>query len=172
MNITSTVESHCLSDFSFQVSQVGNGRGGNVRNAVGHSDQRNVFTLAEGVAGMFADNLGGCRTDSRRRGRRALNTGVHIAFVVIADVKHVVVSFEHAGQAAETDVGCTAVAALSDHSNQRFTGLLSLDACNRCHTGSDSSRVAEKRMEPGQLPAVFRIRGGEYFQTAGGVGGN
>lgn len=133
---------------------------------------RYVFTLAEGVAGMLADNLCGSRTDSRRRSGRALNTCVHIAFVVVADVKHVVVSFEHAGQASETDISRTAVTALSDYTDERFAGFFCLDACNCGHTGTDSGRVAEKRMKPGKLPAGFRIRCGEYFQATCGVSSN
>ena len=135
-----------------------------------HGDQRNVFALTEGVAGVLADNLCGCRADCRRRSGRTLNARVHIALVVVADVKNVVVSFEHTGQATETDISCTAVATLGNHTNQRFAGFFGFDAGNRGHTGSNSSRIAEKGMEPGKLPAGFRIRCGENFQTAGGVG--
>jgi hypothetical protein len=44
----------------------------------------------------------------------ALHAGVHVASVVVADVEHVVVALEHAGEAAEADVGGAAVAALGD----------------------------------------------------------
>jgi hypothetical protein len=50
-------------------------------------------------------------------GRRAgaLDAGVHVGLVVVADVEDVVVALEHPGEATEADVDGAAVAALGDH---------------------------------------------------------
>lgn len=81
------------------------------------------------------------RARGRRRRRTALDTGVHVAAVVVANVKHVVVALEHARQAAEADVGGAAVAALGDNADVFGDfALLALDLHRRSDAGNGSHR--------------------------------
>jgi hypothetical protein len=95
---------------------------------------------------------------------------VHVAAVVVADVEHVVVALEHAGQAAEADVGGAAVAALGDDADIAALAFLLLDLDRRGDAGGDRRGVAEQRMDPRNLPGGFRVGRGEDFEAAGGVG--
>ena len=67
------------------------------------------------VARLGADRLGGGGAGGGRGGAGALHAGVHVRLVVVADVQHVVVALEHAGQAGHADVDRAAVAALGHH---------------------------------------------------------
>ncbi len=108
------------------------------------------------------------RARGRRRRARALHAGVHVRLVVVADVEHVVVALEHAGQAAEADVGGAAVAALRDHAD--------VAAALHAHRGGDAGRhrrrIAEQRVDPRDLPRRLRIRRREHLEAAGGVDGD
>jgi hypothetical protein len=132
---------------------------------VGHRDPRQVLALAERVARIFTDGLGGGGPRGRGSGPRALDAGVHVGLVVIADVEHVVVALEHPGQAAETDVDGPTVATLRDHPHVAAAHRL---VCRRdagCHCG----RVAEQRVQPGDPPRGFRVGRREHLEAAGRV---
>mgnify|MGYP003694499833 CR=1 FL=1 len=104
----------------FEIAQVRDARGRDVRNAVRHRDQRHVLAGPEDVARRSRPDRR--RRRGARRGRRragALHAGVHVGLVVVADVEHVVVALEHPRQAAEADVGRAAVAALRDRRARR-----------------------------------------------------
>src|SRR5205807_1860122 len=111
------VHAHRAVHFVLQVAQVGHGRGGHVGDLVRHRDPGHVLALPEHVAGRRADGRrgGGARGRWRRAG--ALHAGVHVRLVVVTDVEHVVVTFEHAGQTGEADVDGAAVAALAHDSD-------------------------------------------------------
>ena len=69
-----------------------------------HRDQRHALALAEHTARFIANGWRGRCAGGGRRGAGALHAGVHIRFVVIADVEHIVVALKHAREAAEPDV--------------------------------------------------------------------
>ena len=127
-----------------------------------------VLAGAEDVARRVADRGRGRRARGRRRGAGALHAGVHVGLVVVADVEHVVVALEHAGQAAEADVGGAAVAALGDHAHL----VPALDPHRGGNAGGDRGGVAEQRVQPGDLPGRLGIGRGEHLEAAGGVDGD
>ena len=114
LQIARAVQDHRLFDLGLQIVQIGHGGGGDIGDFMRHGDQRHVLALAELGAGFGAKWLRGGRARGGRRGRRPLHPGVHVAFVVVADVKHIIVALEHAGKAAKADVGGAAIAALRD----------------------------------------------------------
>ena len=122
---------------------------------------------------MRAHCHGGCRARTHGCSGAALHAGVHVGLVVIADVEHIVVALEHAGEAAKANVGGAAIAALCNHAHiVRGAILLRLDL--ECCGNARSHRrcIAEQRMDPGQLPGGFRIGRAEHFQATGGIGCN
>ena len=117
LDIARAVNAHRLGHLALEVVQVGDGRGRDIGNAVRDRDLRHELAGAEDVARLLAHRRRRRGARRRRRRRRALHAGVHVGFVVVADVEHVVVALEHAGQAAEADIGRAAVAALGDHAH-------------------------------------------------------
>src|SRR5262249_47674164 len=114
VQVAGAVEVHRPGRLVLQVAQVRHGGGGHVGDLVRHRDQRHVLALAEPVARLAPHRLGGGGAGGGRGGAGALHAGVHVGLVVVADVQHVVVALEHAGQAGEADVDRAAVAALPD----------------------------------------------------------
>ena len=165
VDVARAVDAHRLDHLALEVVQVGDGRGRDIGNAVRDRDLRHALAGAEHVAGLGTDRRRGRGARGRRRRRGALHAGVHVAFVVVADVEHVIVALEHAGQAAEADIGRAAVAALRDGAHLGAA----LDAHRRRNAGGDRRGIAEQRMQPGDLPRRFRIGRGEHFEAAGGV---
>ncbi len=127
--------------------------------------QRQVLALAEARAGRFADRHRRVGARGWRRRRRTLHARVHVRLVVVADVEHVVVAFEHAGQAAEADVGGAAVAALRDDPHV----VLALHAQRRSDARAHGGRIAEQRVDPGNLPRGLGVRCREHLEAARGV---
>ena len=117
------------------------------------------------LPGSGADGRCGGRARGRRRRTGALYAGVHVRLVVVADVQHVVVAFEHARQAAQSDVDGAAVAALADHADV----VAPLRPQRRGDPRGDRGSVAEQRVQPGHLPRCLRVRGREHLQATGGV---
>ena len=165
VQVAGAVEVHRPGGLVLQVAQVGHGGGGHVGDLVRHRDQRGVLALAEPVARLGPDSLGGGGARGRRGGSGALHAGVHVRLVVVADVLHVVVALEHPGQAGHADVDRTAVTALADHPDVGAPCGLQ----GRGDPGGDRRRVPEQRVQPGDLPGRFGERGGEDLQAAGRV---
>src|SRR5450631_2334505 len=161
VNVARAVNPHRVLDLALEVAKIGNARRRDVGNAVRHRDARNVFAGAEDIArrGPHCRGRGGTR--GRRCRARALHTRVHVRLVVVTDIEHVVVAFEHARQAAEADVGRAAVTALRNNACRRVPehALCGGDA------GRDRGRIAEKRVNPWNLPRSLRIRRREHFKA-------
>ena len=164
MEVARAVQRHRVLDLRLEVVQVGDGRGRDVRNLVGHRDQRNVLALAEMVAGISVDRLrvGGARTGRRRT--RALHAGVHVRLVVVTDVEHVVAALEHPREGAEADVDGAAVTTLGDDAL-----VASLHPERRRDAGRHGGGVREERVDPRQLPRRLRVRRREDLEATGRV---
>ena len=168
VDVARAADAHGFGDLVFQVTQVRHRGRGDIRNLMRHRNLRQVLALTEDIAGIGADRHRRGRAGRRWRGAGALHASVHVGLVVVADVKHIVVAFEHARQAAKANVGGAAVAALGDNAHI----AAALDAHSRRNAGGHGSSVAEQRVDPRHLPRCFRVRCGEHFQTASGVGGD
>src|SRR5262249_38025996 len=142
--------------------------GRDVWDAMRDSDLGDALTLPKEVAWLLAEGR-------RRRGpcgwrscRRALHARVHIAFVIVANVKNVIIALEHARQTLEANVGCAAIPTLGNRSR--------LGAAFHSHggrnTGGNGCRIAEQRMQPRNLPRRFGIRGGEHLEASRGIDGD
>ena len=94
--------------------QVGDGGGRDIGDVVGHRDGGRFLPVPNTLPGAVANGRRRGRAGRWRRRRGALHAGVHIGFVVVADVEHVIVALEHAGEAAEPDIGRAAIPALRD----------------------------------------------------------
>ena len=97
-----------LFDLAQQVGQVTDARGGRVRHLVRRHDLGEVL-LARGLAGRRRAG-----TRHVRRRRRLLRAGVHVAFVVEADVDEILVALGGRRQALEADVVGAAIAREDD----------------------------------------------------------
>ena len=95
MDVARAVEVHRSGDLGFEVTELRDGRGGHV------GDLRRAIAIS-GALLPWPKELPGCpprgsvvavRAAWRRAG--ALDTGVHVALVVVADVEHVVAALEH-----------------------------------------------------------------------------
>ncbi len=166
MDVARAAKFHRVLHLGFKVVQVRNRGGRDVRDLVRHGDGGDELALAEFIAGMRAHRHGGGSARCRRRGGRALHAGIHVRLVVVADVQHIIVALEHAGQATEPDVGGAAVAALCDHPHV----VAALYLQRRRDAGCHRCGVAEHRVHPWHLPGRFGIRRGKHFQAAGGIG--
>ncbi|OIQ70809.1 hypothetical protein GALL_475770 [mine drainage metagenome] len=168
MNIARAMDRHGLFDLVFKIAQVGHRGGRDIGNLMCHGNLRHIFTLTKLIAGVRAHDHGGGGTRSRWGSAGALHTGVHVGLVVIADIEHIVIAFEHPRQAAKTDVGRAAVAALRNHSDIAATFGLH----RRSDTGGHRCSITKQRVNPRHLPRRFRIGRGENFQATGCIGGN
>ena len=168
MQIARAMNAHRLDYLVLEVVQIGDRGGGDIGDAVSDGDLGHALAGAENIARLrtHGRRRGGARRRRRRRG--TLYAGVHIGFVIVADIEHVIVALEHAGQAAEADVGGAAIAALRNcaHLGPAF------HAHGGGNAGRDRGGIAEQRMQPWSLPRGFRIGRGEHFQAAGGVNGD
>ena len=165
MNVACAMHAHRLGDFVFEIVQISHGGSGDIGNVVCHGNLRHVLALAENVAWLRPHRHGGRGTCGWRRGAGALHACVHVSLAVVADVEHVIVALEHAGQAAETDVGGAAVSALGNHAHI----VAPLDFHRRSNARGDRCGVTEYRMYPWNLPRGFRVGCGKHFQAACGI---
>jgi hypothetical protein len=161
MDVACAVNAHRLDDLALQVVEVGDRCSRDIGNAVGHRDLRHALAGAEHVAGLRSHRRRGGGAGGGRRRRRALHTGIHVGFVIVADVEHIIVALEHSRETAEADVRRSTVAALRNGSHFG----VSLDA-HRCrNAGGNRGGVAEQRMQPGDLPGGLGVRRCEYFEA-------
>jgi len=124
-------------------------------------DERQVL-LPLALAADFFRRSRGCT--GKRSGARTLDAGVGVAFVVVADVNHVLVALHGAGQGAEADVKGGTVAADADH------GALLAKVLERAgHARGDCGDVFEKRVDVGDRPRGLGIRSRDDFHAARGV---
>ncbi len=85
------------------------------------------------------------------RGARALDAGVHVSFVVVADVDHFVAALQGARERLQADIGGAAVAGHADHRDLALGQLALLDQnlkrrlYARSHRGGVFKRVRESR---------------------------
>ena len=157
MDVACAVHAHRLFNLALQIPKVRYRRGCDIRNAVRHGDERHVLALTPLIARFAPGNLRGGRSCRRRRCRRTLHAGIHIGLVVVADIEHIVITLKHARKAAEADIGRAAVAAHGNDPRRLRSFLFGPGPECGGHAGGDCGRIAEKRMEPGKLPARFRI---------------
>ena len=94
VNVACAVEAHRLRHFALQVVKIGHGGGRDIGNAVGHRDPGHALACAEHVAG-FRPTTSVVAVRAAGGGGRALHAGIHIAFVVVANIEHVVIALEH-----------------------------------------------------------------------------
>ena len=168
MDVARAVQGHRVLHLRLEIPQVGDRRSGDIWDLVGERDQRHELSLPPGGAGMIADRLSRRGPRRRRCRRRSLDSGVHVALVVVTDVEHVVAPLEHARQAPEPDVDGAAVTALADHT---CLGV-ALGTQRGGDPAGDRAGVAEQRVQPGQPPRGLWIGRGEHLQAAGRIGGD
>ncbi len=107
MDITRSMNTHPFRNFCLQVMEVGDGSRGHIRNAMRHGNAGKVFANPYRIPRFRSYGLGSIGPCSRWGGARALNPGVHIGLIVIADIQHVIIAFEHSGKTTKSDVhGC------------------------------------------------------------------
>ena len=116
-----------------------------------------------------AGRRGGC-IGKARRGRRTLDTGVHIRLVVIAEVHHIVPALHRTGERLEADVVGAAVAA----DGEELVGVIQLALAfehivSRLDAAAGRGRVLEGRVDIGILPRGVGIQEGRNLQTRGRV---
>ena len=75
---------------------------------------------AKNVTGFRAKGRCGGGARGRRSRRGPLHARIHVAFVIVANVEHIVVALEHARKTLEANVGRATVAALRDDAYMRL----------------------------------------------------
>ena len=116
-----------------------------------------------------AGRRGGRARKARRRGR-ALDAGVHVRLVVVAEIYHVVAALHRAGERLEADVVGAAVAA----DGEELVGIVDLalaleDIVSRLDAAAGRRRILEGRMDVAVLPCGVRIQEGGNLEAAGRV---
>ena len=152
-------------DLVLEVAQFRHRGGGDVGDLVRDSQQGDVLSLAEHVSRLRADGLGGGGSCPGRSGARALDTGVHVALVVVTDKEHVVVALEHARQAPEPDVHRAAVTGLGHDPD--IGAPLGLQGGG--HPGRHRGRVGKQGVQPRNTPGRLGVRCREHLETSRGV---
>ncbi len=89
----------------------------------------------------------------KRSKARALHPGVHVGFIVVANIEHIVAPFEHTADALKTYVRRAAVSSLGDDVHrplsQRFIGSFNPGGHCRC--------IFKKAVQKGNAPGRIRI---------------
>ena len=98
-----------------------------------------------------------------RSGARTLDTSVHVSLVVITDIEYLMAALKHARDGTKTDVKSATITAETD---DIILITLTLGPESTLDARSDSSRVLESSMDPGDLPTGPRIRGRKDLKTA------
>ena len=104
----------------------------------------------------------------RRRCRTALDAGIHVAAVVVADVG----TSSLRSNIPDRQPKPMSVVPPSPPGRRRashFT-FLSFDLDRRGDAGGDRGGIAKQRMNPRNLPRRFRVWRREDFQATGGIG--
>ena len=105
-----------------QVGQVAGAGCGGVGNGMGGHDLKEALLVGKAAVHVLAGRRGG-GPGTVRRERAALDARIHIRLVVVADVEHVVVAVDSAGQRLQAYVGSAAIAGKAHHG-----AVLRLDA--------------------------------------------
>ena len=163
------MELHRALDLRLEVVQVGDGRGRDVRDLVRHRDQRRVLALAEDVAGLVADRLRvrGARRRAASRSSAARPCSCRPRCRSRRRARRRSARTSRRGRRSR----CRAC-------RRRRPGATHADvvAALRLQRGRDAGRdrrrVAEQRVEPGQLPGRLRVRRREDLEAAGRVRGD
>src|ERR1022692_607693 len=137
-----------LLDLAEQVGQETDTRGGRVRHVVCRHDLDEVL-LARGLA---RGGRAGARQMRRRGG--LLRPGVHVAFVVEAEVDEVLVALGCGRQALEADVVGAAIAGEDDNLRVVLASRIECTAQARCRGGAR----LERRLIDGNLERAVRLR--------------
>ena len=133
---------------TLQVSIIIHRSGGHIRNTVISCDHRHIF-----LAGSVTHGCGrGFGTIGGKAG--TLNAGIHIGFIVIANIEDIVPPFQHAADTLKANVGGAAVTSLGNDIHwpflQSFVGGF--------HSGCDRRRVFKEAVQKGDTPGRIRIR--------------
>ena len=108
------------------------------------------------------------------RGRGALDAGIHVSFIIEADVSEIMASFHGAGKRLKADISRAAVTA--DGNNFRiirhFYTFALEGFISGFHTGGYGGGIFKKRMDPGYLPCRGRELSAENFGATGGINDN
>ena len=165
MQVSRPAQLHGTRHLRLQITDISHGRRCHIRDLVRHCQTRHVLALAERAAWLGPHSLGRHGACGRRGGPRPLHAGVHVGLVVVADVEHVIVALEHAGQGPEADIHGGAIPALAHDPD--IGAALGLHG--RCHTSGHGRGVPEQRVQPGDPPGGLGVRGGEHLKTPGGI---
>ena len=161
----------CLGDEVFPVADRGLGDVGDV---MGGHDAREVLAALL-LALLGAANLAGSGPCAMRCSAGALDTGIHVGAVVVADIDHVVTALHGTGEALQADVVGAAVAAKAHELDLLIRGDLAgaLEAViGGLNTAQGCGAVGKGVVDEGRVPARVRIDRCGDLQATGGVGNN
>ena len=137
---------------------------------MGHGNGHHVF-LPGALAEALLARRGRGGHGPEGGGAGTLDAGVHIGFVVPADVGEVVAPFQGPGEGLEADVAGGAVAAHGHHlGHGAFKFALAFqDTQGGFDAGSHRRGVFEGHVNPGMHPGGLGHARGDDLHTAGGV---
>ena len=142
---------------------------GNIRDVVRRHDLGQILLVLLLADRAGAGRRGGRARKARRRGR-ALNAGVHVRLVVVAEIYHVVTALHRAGERLEADVVGAAVAADGEELVGIVDPALALeDIVSRLDAAAGRRCILEGRMDVGVLPCGERIQEGGNLKAGGRV---
>ena len=129
------------------------------------------FLLCCGLpVSVDADRAGG-GPGADGRGARALEAGVHVGAVVVADVEHVVAALHGAGERLQADVVGAAVAAEGDELDALLERAALLQGAEGGLDAGERRRgVLEVGVDVAALPGGVRVASGGHLEAAGGAG--
>ena len=135
----------------------GNGGGGGVGHVMRHHDLHQILV----VHGLARGRRGG--GGRKRRGAAALNAGIHIGLVVIADIEDVLVALHRAAERLQADIHGAAVT--GDHNHLGVIVALVPEAVG--NAGGDRSGVFEIALNTGHRDGGLGTRAGELRRASG-----
>lgn len=153
-----------------QVPEVADeGRLGHIRDVVGGDDIGQVL-LVLGLAGDHGAHRGSRCLGKAGGGGGALDAGVHIRLVVVADVGQVMAALHGPGERLEADVIGAAVAAEGDELDLALDRSLALEGVvGRLHAGHGGAGALKGGVDVTVLIGRVGVEEGADFQAAGGV---
>jgi len=174
MNVGRAGNQGCLLHLVHEVNRVGGRSGCHVGSAVGYGNGRHVLLPGRLPDALLAGGRGGRGGPVRSR-RRPLDTGIHVGFIVEAEVDKVMTALEGAAQGLHADVGGGTVATVGDeHGIRLIDDVLAVHGfVGGFHATGHSGRIFEGHVHPGHPPGrLGKGRGDDFHAPCGAQNDN
>ncbi|MBA7700636.1 hypothetical protein ES703_109357 [subsurface metagenome] len=157
MDISRARHGQSLGYLVYQIKGIARAGGSHVGYIVRGGNRRHVLFPGNLSDADFAGGRGG-RRSAKGGSRRALDTGIHVGFVVKADIKEVVSSFHSPGQCLNSDITGAAITGNTYHLDipPRASPLSFHGFVAGFNSGGYGGSILKQGMNPGEAPGRVR----------------